>query len=186
MNNKMDALTSKQVEEELKREIYKSKYFNILKSTIFTLIVIAAIALLVATIVFPVLEVSGSSMVPLYKQGDIVVAVKNSKLKRGDVIAFYHGNKVLIKRVIAGSGSYITIDNDGNVYVDGEKLKEDYIDKKALGESDIEYPYQVKSEEWFVLSDDRNNSIDSRNKDVGCVSKENIIGKVLFKIWPFN
>lgn len=187
MNNiKKISLTSKEVEEELKRETYKGKYFNILRSTIFTLVVIAAFALLIATIMLPVLEVSSSSMSPLLNEGDIVVAVKTNKLQYGDVIAFYHGNKILTKRVIAGSGSWVTIDDDGNVYVDNEKLEEEYINKKTLGDSDIEYPYQVKSEEWFVLSDNRENTIDSRKKEVGCVSKENIIGKVLFKIWPFN
>lgn len=182
----MNKITSNEVENELKREMYKSKYFNILRSTIFTLVVIAGFAILIATIMLPVLEVSGSSMNPILKEGDIVVTYKTSKLKSGDVIAFYHGNKILIKRVIAGSGSWVTIDDDGNVYVDGNALEEEYIDEKILGSSDIEYPYQVKSKEWFVLSDDRRNMIDSRNKDIGCVSKENIIGKVLFKVWPFS
>lgn len=120
-------------------------------------------------------------MSPYLNEKDIVVTLKTKKLKRGDVVAFYHGNKVLIKRVIATMGEFVTIDNDGNVYVDGNKLEEEYASNKDKGESDIEYPYQVKSEEWFVLSDDRDNSIDSRNKEVGCVSNDNIIGKVILK-----
>lgn len=180
MTNKYN-LTSLEIKEELKRENYKNKYIKLLKSTIMILIVIAAIALLIATIVLPVLEVSGSSMSPYLNEGDIVVTLKTKKLKRGDVVAFYHGNKVLIKRVVATMGEFVTIDNDGNVYVDGNKLEEEYALNKDKGESDIEYPYQVKSEEWFVLSDDRDNSIDSRNKEVGCVSNDNIIGKVILK-----
>lgn len=182
----MYKINYKEVEDELKRVLYKDKYFNILRSTIFILIIIASIAILIATFFLPVLEVSSSSMSPYLNEGDIVVALKINKLKQGDVIAFYHGNKILTKRIIAGAGSWITIDNDGNVFVDSIKLEEEYVDKKTLGDSDIEYPYQVKSEEWFVLSDNRENTIDSRKKEIGCVSKENIIGKVLFKIWPFN
>ncbi len=187
-NKKIDykTLTSKQIEEELKREVYKSRYSKILQSTVYSLITIAAIAVLIATMMLPVLQVSGSSMSPVYNSGDIVVSIKTTKLKSGDIIAFYHGNKVLIKRVIAGPGSWVTIDDDGNVYVNGEKLEEEYIKEKKLGDSDIEYPYQVPDGHWFVLSDARDNSIDSRNSEVGCVSDESLIGKILFRIWPFK
>lgn len=179
-------LTSKQIEEELKREVYKSKYSKILKSTIYSLITIVAVAILIATMMLPVLQVSGSAMSPIYDTGDIVVSVKTKKLKSGDIIAFYHGNKILIKRVIAGPGSWVTIDDDGNVYVDNEKLNEKYIKEKKLGNSDVEYPYQVPDGHWFVLSDARDNLIDSRNSEVGCVSEDSLIGKILFRIWPFE
>lgn len=188
MSKKRDykSITSKQVEEELKRVNYKSKYVSILKSTIFTLIVIAAIALIIATFIFPVLEVSGNSMKPLLKEGDIVVTVKTKNIKSGDIVAFYHGNKILIKRVIALSGSWVTIDTNGDIYIDGKLLEEDYVINKTLGDGDIEYPYQVKDGHMFVMSDDRENIIDSRNSDIGLISKENLIGKVFFKIWPLK
>ena len=176
-------LTSKQIEDELKRIDYKSRYSKVLKSTIYSLITIAAISVLIATLIMPVLQVSGSSMEPIYKTGDIVVSLKTKNLKSGDVVAFYYGNKILMKRVIATPGNWESIDDDGNVFVNGKKLEEDYVTKKTLGESDIKYPYQVPDGKWFVLSDVRENTIDSRNSEVGCVSNDNLIGKILFKVW---
>lgn len=182
MKQLMHNLTKENIENELKREMYKIKFLKVLKNTIFTLIIIGSILVLVTGISFPILKVSTSSMKPYLNEGDIVFTYKTKKIKNGDVIAFYHGNKILIKRVIATSGSFITIDTDGSVYVDGVFLSEDYVSRKTLKIKDIEYPYQVGNEEFFVLSDDRENIFDSRNKDIGCVSYENIIGKVLFKV----
>lgn len=179
-------LTSKQLALEINRETYKEKYFKILKSTIYSLIIILAIAILTATLVMPVLEISGTSMHPLLNTGDIVISVKNKNFKTGDIIGFYHGNKILVKRVIAGPGKWVNIDNAGNVYVDGQPLTEKYIREKSLGDNNIEYPYQVPDGAWFVLSDDRFDLIDSRNSDIGSISDENIIGKVLFRIWPLQ
>ena len=180
------SLTSKEIEEELKRETYKSRYVKVLRSTIYALIIIAAFATLLATFYMPVFQISGSSMAPLYNSGEFVVSVKTNKLKRGDVIAFYHGNKILVKRVIASPGEWVVMDEDGNVFVDGLKLQESYIANKVLGESDIEFPYQVPDGQWFVLSDNRTETIDSRNSSVGCISEEDIIGKILFSIWPIK
>jgi len=187
-NKKIDykTLTVNQIENELYRTKYNEKYANILRSTIYSLIIIASIAVIIATLIMPVLEINGSYMEPNYKDGEIIVSIKTKKLKPGDIIAFYHGNKILVKRVIASSGSYVIIDEEGNVFVDGTKLEESYIDKKSSGEPNIEYPYQVPDGEWFVLSDEREQTIDSRNKEIGCVKQENIIGKILFRIWPLN
>lgn len=180
------SLTSKQVEEELKREIYKSKYIKVLKSTIYALIIIAAVATLIATLIMPVLQINGTSMSPTYNGNEIVVSIKTKNLKQGDIIAFYHGNKILVKRVIAGAGSWITIDKKGNVYVNGEVLDEPYLVEKSLGESNIEYPYQVPDGSWFVLGDNRSDSLDSRNTEVGCIKEDDVIGKILFKVWPLG
>lgn len=179
-------LTSKEIEEELKRETYKSKYIKVLKSTIYALIIIAATAALVATFFMPVFQISGNSMAPRYNNGEFVVSVKTSNLKKGDVIAFYHGNKILVKRVIASAGQWVTMDEEGNVYADGLKLEESYISNKVVGEYDIEFPYQVPDGHWFVLSDDRNESVDSRNSEIGCISQDDVIGKIVFRVWPFN
>ena len=174
------------IETELKRETYKSKYIKILRSTIYGLIIISAIAALTATLILPVLEISTNSMEPTYKKNEIVIAIKTKNIDPEDVIAFYHGNKILIKRVIAKEGSWIDIKEDGTVYVDGYELKEAYISNKTKGNSDIEYPYQVPNESIFVLSDNRMELIDSRNSQIGSISKDNLIGKVIFRIWPLK
>lgn len=179
-------LTISQIEQELKRVTYKSKYKNVLMTTIYSLIIIAALAALIATLVMPVLQISSSSMYPKYNTGDIVLSIKTKNIKSGDIIAFYHGNKILVKRVIAGTGNWVNIDESGKVYINGYQLEEKYVKELNYGDSDIEYPYQVPDGHWFVLSDDRINSIDSRNKEIGSISEENIIGKILFRIWPLK
>ena len=176
----------KELESELKREEYRSKYLKILSSTIYSLIIVASIAALVATLVMPVLQISGSSMTPTFSEGEIVFSIKTKNLKQGDIIAFYHGNKILVKRVIAGAGSFVNITIDGDVYVDGKLLDEPYIKEKMLGETNITYPYQVPDGGWFVLGDHREVSIDSRNTEIGCVNQDDIVGKIIFRVWPLN
>lgn len=176
-------LTSKEVEEELKRIKYNASYIKVLKSTVYALIIIVAISVLIATFFMPVFQISGKSMAPKYDNGDFVVSVKTSKLKSGDIIAFYHGNKILVKRVIAGAGQWVVIDKNGKVFIDGKEIDENYLTKKSLGDSDIKYPYHVPVDSWFVLSDDREETIDSRNSEIGCIKNEDIIGKIIFKIW---
>lgn len=179
-------LTVTQIEKELKRETYKSKYIKILMSTIYSLIIVASISALVATLVMPVLQISGSSMTPTFHEGEIVVSVKTKSLKTGDIIAFYHGNKILVKRVIAGAGDWVNISEEGNVYINGELLNEPYIDEPTLGDHDIELPYQVPETHWFVLGDHRTISIDSRNSEIGTINQEDIVGKIIFRVWPLN
>ncbi len=181
-----NALSIKQIENELQKEKYKQKYLKLLKSTIYALIIIAAVATIIATLIMPVLQISGNSMAPTYDEGDIVGAIKTKNLKTGDIIAFYHGNKILVKRVIAGPSNYVDIDSEGNVYVNGTLLEEKYISKKILGDSDIKYPYQVPDGKWFVLSDNRENITDSRISEIGCIPEENIIGKLFIRIWPIK
>ena len=175
-----------QLENELKRERYKKLYLNILKNTVFILIVAAAVAVLVATLWLPVLQIYGSSMTPTLVDGEIVVSLKGSQLKFGEIVAFYYNNKILIKRCIAGPGDWVNIDEDGNVYVNDQLLEEPYIEDKAFGECDIELPYQVPDGRYFVLGDHRSVSVDSRSKTVGCVSEEQIVGRIVFRVWPFD
>lgn len=174
------------LEEEIKREKYKSKYTKILKSTIYALIIITSISALIGTLIMPVLEVNNTTMKPLLENNEIVLSLKTKKLKQGDIIAFYQGNKILIKRVVAVPGNYISIDEEGNVYVDGEVLNEPYVTNKQKGETNIEFPYQVPESEYFVLSDERDKTTDSRNEDIGLIKKDNVIGKVIFRVWPFK
>ena len=185
-NSKVKKISVQELENELKRENYRSKYFKILTSTIYALIIVAAVAAIVATLIMPVLQISGSSMTPTFQEGEIVFSIKTKNLKPGDIIAFYHGNKILVKRVIAGAGSWVNITIDGDVYVNGELLEENYIQEKMLGETNITYPYQVPDGSWFVLGDHREVSIDSRNSEIGCISQDNIVGKIIFRVWPLK
>lgn len=175
-----------QLEEELDRVKYRSRYRSVLRSTICTLVVVAAAAVLVATIWLPVLQIYGLSMTPTLKEKDIVVSIKGMDFEQGDLIAFYVGNKILVKRTIAGPGQWIDMDEDGNVYVDGELLEEPYLTEKSPGEGDLEYPYQVPENRYFCMGDHRSSSVDSRSSSVGCVSEEQIVGKIVFRIWPLE
>ena len=186
INVTYDTLSIKQIELQLKSEKYKEKYLKLLKSTVYGLIIVAAVASILATLIMPVLEVNTSSMKPTFNENDIVLALKTKNIKTGDVIAFYHGNKILVKRVIASSGNYVDIDEEGNVYINGYIINEPYVKEKILGETDVEFPYQVPEGAYFVLSDDRSSSIDSRNSEIGCALEENVIGKILIKVWPLK
>lgn len=186
MNKMEERPTLEQLEAELKRVKYRRRYGHVLRSTIGSLLVVAAIAVLVATIWLPVLQIYGSSMSPTLTEGDIVLSVKDSDFQSGDLIAFYIGNKVLVKRCIAGPGQWVDIDRDGNVYVDGQLLSEPYLTEKALGDCDIELPYQVPENRWFCLGDQRLTSVDSRHDAVGCVSEEQIVGRIVFRVWPLT
>jgi signal peptidase I len=175
-----------QLEAELKRSQYKRKYGKTVRNTLFSLVVVAAIAVLVATLWMPVLRISGSSMVPTLSEGQVVITVKTSNLQAGDIVAFYQGNKLLIKRYIAGPGQWVNIDAEGNVSVDGELLDEPYLVEKAYGETNIELPYQVPENRYFLMGDNRDVSVDSRNTSVGAVAEDQVVGKVVFRIWPLS
>ena len=178
--------TLDQVERERNRLRYKNRYNKTLRSTIAILVVVAALAVLVATLWMPVLRIYGKSMSPTLVDGQIVISVKTESFHTGDVIAFYHGNKLLIKRYIAGPGDWVDIDEDGGVTVNGEALDEPYLTEKAYGETNITLPYQVPEDRCFVMGDNRDVSLDSRNTAVGCVANDQIVGKVVFRIWPLS
>lgn len=182
----LQAPDSSQLEAELEREQYKQKYRKVMRSTVFTLITVAAVAVLVATLWLPVFQIYGNSMTPTLENGDIVASVKADKFKAGDVIAFYYNNKILVKRVIASAGEWVDIDQQGNVYVNGELLEEPYIEQKSFGHCNLELPYQVPEARIFVMGDHRDDSVDSRHTSVGCVSEEQIVGKLKLRVWPLN
>lgn len=175
-----------QLEQEIKRVKYKGRYKKVLRSTVFILITVAAVAVLVATLFLPVLQIYGSSMTPSLYEGDIVLSVKGSNFEKGDIISFYYNNKILVKRVVAFPGEWVDIDENGDVYVNNELLDEPYVAEKAVGECDIELPYQVPDGKVFVLGDHRATSVDSRSTTVGCVSEEEIVGKIVFRVWPIK
>lgn len=175
-----------QLEKELERQQYRNRYGKVLRSTIYTLITVAAVAVLVATLWLPVLQIYGNSMTPTLQNGDVVFSVKTSQPKTGDIVAFYYNNKILVKRVICGPGDWIDIDEDGTVYVNNEPLDEPYLQEKALGDCNLTLPMQVPDGRLFVMGDHRSTSVDSRNTAVGCVADEQIVGKIVLRVWPLN
>ena len=178
--------TKQQVETERKRYRRQKAYNKALGGTIYVLTIVAAVAVLIATLVLPVLQIEGTSMEPTLVNGDIVLLTKTTSFNRGELCGFSWNNKLLIKRVIGIPGDWIEIDIDGTVYLNGEKLDEPYAEQLAVGECDLEFPFQVPQEQYFVLGDMRESSIDSRNTLIGCVEKDQIVGKVFFRIWPFK
>lgn len=181
-----DLPTLDQIQRERSRLRYKKRYGRTLRSTVAVLVVVAALAVLVAMLWMPVLRIYGTSMAPTLTDGQIVVSVKTGSFKPGDVTAFYHGNKLLIKRYMAGPSDWVNIDAEGNVTINGDALDEPYLTEKAYGETNIQLPYQVPDERYFVMGDNRDVSIDSRNTAVGCIAKDQIVGKVVFRIWPLK
>ena len=175
-----------ELKKELRRERYKRRFRRVLRSTVNALIVVAAVSAIIATLVLPVLQIAGTSMEPSLNDGDIVLLAKTDKLETGDLCAFYYSNKILIKRVIATPGDYLWIESDGTVFVNGTALDEPYVQEKALGECDIEFPYQVPENAFFMMGDQRETSIDSRSSVIGCISTDHTIGKILCKFWPLS
>lgn len=178
--------TIEQLEAELTRVRHKREYGRTLRGTIYILVVVAAVAFLIASLFLPVLRVYGTSMEPTLKNKEIVVALKGSEFQRGDIVAFYYNNKILLKRVIGVAGDQIVIEKDGTVFVNGEELNEPYILEKSLGECDLTFPYQVPENRIFVMGDHRDVSIDSRSSTIGCIADEAIVGRVALRVWPLN
>ena len=178
--------TKRQVETERKRYRRQKAYNKALGGTIYVLTIVAAVAVLIATLVLPVLQIEGTSMEPTLSNGDIVLLTKTTRFDHGDLCGFTWNNKLLIKRVIGLPGDWIEMDTDGNIYLNGEKLDEPYVQQKNFGECDLEFPFQVPQEQYFVVGDMRESSIDSRNTLIGCIPKDQIVGKVFFRVWPFQ
>ena len=178
--------TKKQVEKERRRYRRQKAYNKALRGTVYVLTIVAAVAVLIATLVLPVLQIEGTSMEPTLHNGDIILLAKTPRFNRGDLCGFTWNNKLLVKRVIGIPGDWIEIDTDGTIYLNGEKLEEPYVEQPAFGECDLEFPFQVPPEQYFVVGDMRESSIDSRNTLIGCIPKEQIVGKVFFRVWPLE
>ena len=175
-----------ELKKELKRENSKREYRNVLRNTLIVVVFVAAIAVLISSFFVTVLKVTGDSMTPTLETGQIVIAQNSKEFEVGDLLAFYYNNKVLVKRVIGSPGDWVNIDENGIVSVNGVELEEPYASDFSLEPTDISFPYQVPENRWFVLGDHRSVSIDSRSSVVGCVTKEQLIGKVVFRVYPFG
>lgn len=175
-----------EIKEVYQKARYRKRFMGTIRSTIFMLIVVAAFAVLVAVLFLPILRIYGKSMRGTLDRGDVVVSVKSSHFETGDIVAFYYNNNILVKRVIAEAGDWVDMKDDGTIYVNQTKLKEPYLKHKAYGQTNIKFPYQVPEDRIFVMGDNREVSIDSRNTSIGTVSDEQIVGKLVFKIWPLS
>ena len=175
-----------EVEKERNRLKRRKEYGNALRGTCFSLLAVAAIAVLAATLFLPVLQVTGTSMEPTLYDGDIIVLTKKSSINRGDLCGFYYQNKLLLKCVIGLPGDWIDIKEDGTVYVNGTALDEPYVNELAYGECDLELPYQVPESRVFVMGDHRATSVDSRSSVVGCIAEEYVVGRVILRVWPLK
>lgn len=185
-DNEITLPTTSEIEELYKKAKYHKLFTEKIRSTVFMLIVVAAFAILVAMLYLPTLSIYGKSMKGMLDSGDVVLTVKSNHFRTGDIVAFYYNNNILVKRVIAESGDWVNITKDGTVYVNSKKIKEHYIEHKSYGETNIKFPYQVSENRIFVLGDNRSVSIDSRNTSVGTVSDEQLVGKLIFRIWPLS
>ena len=191
MANKPEARVKKlptvvQLKEELEREKYKKRFRKAFLSTVYSLIIVAAVAVLIATLALPVMEISGSSMEPALSDKEIVLLIKTTKLDYGELICFSYQNKLLIKRVIAKGGDSVNIDDMGFVSVNGAAVNEPYVMERAKGDSDVSFPYTVPNDRYFVMGDRRTVSVDSRNSVIGAIEKDQIVGKIMFRIWPLD
>ena len=185
-DNEITLPTTSEIEELYKKAKYHKLFTEKIRSTVFMLIVVAAFAILVAMLYLPTLRVYGKSMKGMLDSGDVVLTVKSNHFRTGDIVAFYYNNNILAKRVIAESGDWVNITKDGTVYVNSKKIKEPYIELKSYGETNIKFPYQVTENRIFVLGENRSVSIDPRNTSVGTVSDEQLVGKLIFRIWPLS
>lgn len=181
-----DLPTVDQLRAESAREKHKKRFTRAVRNTVFTLVTVSAAAVLIAVLLLPVLRIYGTSMAPTLNEGDIVVSVKSSNFETGEIVAFYYNNKILVKRVIAHAGDWVDINKDGVVFVNQKRLDEPYVTDLALGDCDIELPYQVPESRLFVMGDHRSVSVDSRSTSVGCVAEEQIVGKIVFRVWPLS
>lgn len=181
-----DPPTLAQLEKELKKTRYRANFSQVLRNTLFSLIVVAAVSALIAVLVLPVLQIHGSSMTPTLAEGDVVVGLNVGDFRTGDIVAFYYNNNILIKRVIAAPGDWVSIDENGIVSINGTVIEEPYLTERALGICDLNFPYQVPDGRFFVMGDHRETSVDSRSSVMGCVSRDMVIGRVIMRVWPIS
>jgi len=188
MKNKkpIELPTIEELEAEINRKKHKQNQHHLMRNAIYVLIVVAAVTSLISIFFVRALKTFGSSMTPTLEDGDIVAVYLTDEAEPGQLVAFYFNNKLIIKRVIALGGSVVDMDEAGNVFVNGSPLEEPYLAEKALGEVSVEFPFTVPDGQYFVLGDNRITSTDSRSGIIGCVDPDNMLGRVVFKVWPLE
>ena len=149
-------------------------------------VITASLLLNLFTFIMPVVKYYGNSMSPTLADGQILIVNKMAEVNSGDIIAFYYNNKVIVRRVVATGNSQVSIDIFGTVSVDGKELDETYIENKTLGQSNLSFPYNVPANSYFVLGDNRDVAMDSRLSEIGVVTEDRLLGKVVFSIKPFG
>ena len=178
---------SDQLKQELLRENERKRYGYTLRNTIYILIVVAAVAVLLSAYLISVLRVEGVSMSPNLEDADLVIAVHTKEFEPGEIVGFYYNNRILLKRVIGSPGDTVDMDADGNLFVNGVMLEEPYLSEKDYGDyTDVGFPYQVPEKRFFVVGDNRKESIDSRSGTIGTITSDQVVGKIVLRIWPLS
>jgi len=171
---------------KLKLSFLRSPAFKKAVKIVLIVIVTASLLLNLFTFIMPVVKYYGNSMSPTLEDGQILIVNKMADVESGDIIAFYYNNKVIVRRVVATGNSQVSIDVFGKVSVNGKELEETYVDNKTLGQSNLEFPYNVPANSYFVLGDNRDTAMDSRLSEIGVVTEDRVIGKVVFSLSPFG
>ena len=174
------------LKEELARENARHQFRRSLWNVAVVLVVVAAVTALVATRLLVLIQINGDSMSPTLASGEVIFLHQTKEIRKGDIVGFYYGGRILLKRVIGSEGDWIEMDREGNVYVNGEPLSEPYLTERSLGKCNLEFPYQVPEGMLFVLGDNRAVSVDSRTRSLGCVEESRIVGRAVFRAWPLE
>ena len=157
---------------------------------VFLILLLTVLVLAIGASVYMVMQygyvVYGTSMAPSLVEGDLVLAIPKSLPVTGDLVSFNNGDRVLIKRAIGCPGDEISVSEDGRVTLNGIELNESYALFTEGDAGDVSYPLTVPEHFYFVMGDNRANSVDSRYSVLGMVSEQDINGRIFLRLWPMR